>query len=258
MWFLQYVQRKDYDDHSSDDVPFTAGISKYRSPLSHSFLCMYIGQTILTIVNYLLLTFKVMIVIMMESLTIVIASTLFGVQHSGISSLRVKNYIIDRWGKETYSHIFTITSIITFLIAFLSMNFWDWLYFLFTPQLVIIPLFILGVAFLLSGVAIATAASKVISVSTVADMRTDREPELIKDGIYSRIRHPLYLATILSLIALILLYPFLPVIVFSISMIVYTLIGAFLEERKLIVFYGNQYRNYMNKAGFILPKIARH
>ncbi|MGY5877067.1 MAG: isoprenylcysteine carboxylmethyltransferase family protein [Candidatus Thorarchaeota archaeon] len=193
----------------------------------------------------------------MEYVLVILGVTIFGLQHSGISALRVKDGIIDRWGKETYANIFNITSIITITIAFLSMNFWDWLYFLTLPELVQPILVLLGVVLFIVGAIIAMAASKVISVSTVADMRTDREPELITDGVYARVRHPLYLATILILMALMMLYPFPTVIIFSIGLCVYTLIGSYFEERKLIRFYGDMYLEYKKTAGFILPKFRR-
>ncbi len=98
-------------------------------------------------------------------------------------------------------------------------------------------------------------ASRVISVSTVADMRTDRKTELVTDGIYSRVRHPLYLATLLMFSAFSLIYPFPVVFVFSLSMIIYTMIGAYFEERKLLKYYGDEYLEYKKTAGFILPKL---
>jgi protein-S-isoprenylcysteine O-methyltransferase Ste14 len=168
----------------------------------------------------------------------------------------VKERIIDRWGKEGYARIFNITSMLTLLAAFLSMNFWNWLYFIVDPTLIQPLLFIPGILFIIAGMIVASMASKVISVSTVADMRTDRKPELITGGLYARIRHPLYLATILIFVAMGLIYPFPIVIVFVLCMIVYTMIGAFFEERKLIRQYGEEYLNYKKHAGFILPKIS--
>jgi protein-S-isoprenylcysteine O-methyltransferase Ste14 len=190
-----------------------------------------------------------------EYIFIILASSLFGLQHSGLSTHRVKNRIIDRWGKEGYSRVFTITSIITLLIAFLSMNFWDWIYFITQPALIQPILFGLGILFGLAGAVLAMMASRVISVSTVADMRTDRKAELITNGIYSRVRHPLYLATVLAFSALAFIYPFPVVVVFALSMIGYTMIGAYFEERKLVIHYGAEYLNYKKTAGFILPKL---
>jgi protein-S-isoprenylcysteine O-methyltransferase Ste14 len=192
---------------------------------------------------------------LIEYAVIILASTLFGIQHSGISSIRVKDRIIDKWGKRGYANIFNATSVLTLLIAFLSMNFWNWLYFITDPMLVQPILFIVGVVLGVSGVIIAMRASKVISVSTVADMRTDRKSELITNGIYARVRHPLYLATVLVFGALAFLYPFLVVIVFALSMIAYTMIGAFFEERKLMIHYRQEYADYKKQAGFILPKM---
>ncbi len=192
---------------------------------------------------------------MIEYVLIILASSLFGIQHSGVSSLRVKSRVIDRCGKRGYALFFNTTSLLTLLLAFLSMNFWNWLYFLTEPALVQPILLIIGILLAVSGVIIAVQASKIISVSTVADMRTDRRPELVTDGIYARVRHPLYLATILVFSAMAFLYPFPVVIVFALSMIVYTIIGAFLEERKLLLHYGQEYRDYRKKAGFILPKL---
>jgi protein-S-isoprenylcysteine O-methyltransferase Ste14 len=193
----------------------------------------------------------------MEFIVVGIGVSIFGIQHSGLSALRVKNYMIDRWGKPGYANVYKTTSVITFVIAVLSMWFWDWLYFVFNPELVNIALFSLGVLSVLCSVTLSRAASQVISVSTVADMRTDRMPELVTDGIYSRIRHPLYLATILGLTGLALLYPFPRIVVFSVGMIIYTLLGSFLEERKLVLHYGDSYIEYRKQAGFIVPRF-RH
>ena len=193
---------------------------------------------------------------MIEYLIIVLACTLFGLQHSGMSTLRIKGKIIDRWGKGGYSRVFTISSIITLAIAFLSMNFWNWIYFILAPSSIQPLLLILGAIFGVSGVILAMMASRVISVSTVADMRTDRKAELVTNGIYSRVRHPLYLATILVLIALALVYPFPRVTVFASSLMFYTLVGAYFEERKLVLHYGDEYRKYRKTAGFILPKLV--
>jgi len=190
-----------------------------------------------------------------EYIVIIAASTLFGLQHSGLSALRVKEGIIDRWGKEGYARLFNTTSALTVLIAFLSMNYWDWVYFITQPTLIQPLLFILGMLAAIGGVILAMLASRVISVSTVADMRTDRKAELVTDGIYSRVRHPLYLATFLVFGALALLYPFPRVIVFSLCMIGYTMIGAYFEERKLVKHYGEEYLEYKKTAGFIIPKL---
>lgn len=191
---------------------------------------------------------------MLEYILIALGTTIFGLQHSGLSHLPVKHRIIDRFGKEGYALIFKVTSTVALGVAFLSMWFWDWLYFLDLSSVNLLSVF-LGAILIGFGLVVSTAASQIISVSTVADMRTDREPELITAGIYSRIRHPLYLATVAIFSGLAFLYPFPRVIAFSIAMSAYTIIGAVLEERKLIIQYGQDYEEYKKQAGFLLPRL---
>ncbi len=192
---------------------------------------------------------------MIEYLLIVLGVLIFGFQHSGISALRVKNRIIDRWGKAGYARLFNATSIVGIAIPFIAMNYWDWIYFILDPSLIRPLLFSSGAVLIIIGLMVTLMASRVISVSTVADMRTDRQAKLVTDGIYSRIRHPLYLATILLLLGLAAVYPFDRVIVFSITLSAYVIIGAYFEERKLVIHYGQEYLDYRKQAGFMLPRI---
>ncbi|NWF96647.1 MAG: isoprenylcysteine carboxylmethyltransferase family protein [Candidatus Thorarchaeota archaeon] len=194
---------------------------------------------------------------MADLLLTVFGVLVFGLQHSGVSALRVKSRIIDRWGKSVYARLFNLTSVAALLFAFLLMDFWDWFYFISVPSSVNYILMLGGIALVVTGILLSAAASRVLSVSTVADMRTDRMPELVTTGVYSRMRHPLYLATIILLAALVLIYPFANVAAFSISLGVYVLIGAYLEERKLVLHYGQEYIDYRKQAGFMLPRLRR-
>ncbi len=193
---------------------------------------------------------------MLEYMWIILGVTLFGLQHSGLSHLPVKQRIIDRWGKNGYAIIFEATSVIALSVAFLSMWFWDWFYFLDVASVNWLSVSF-GAILIGFGLVVATAASQIISVTTVADMRTDRQPELVTHGIYSRIRHPLYLATVAIFSGLAFIYPFPRVILFSIAMSTYTIIGAVLEERKLIIHYDEEYEKYKEQAGFLLPRLRR-
>ncbi len=193
---------------------------------------------------------------MFEHLAIVASVTFFGIQHSGISALRVKHRIIDRWGQKGYSRIFNVTSVLALIPTSLSLNYSDWLYFIQAPELVNPLLFLSGVILLALGVVVAILASRSISVSTVADMRTDRKPALVTGGLYARMRHPLYLATILFLLSLIAFYPFSNILTFSLAFVAYVVIGAYLEERKLVVQYGPEYITYQKTTGFLLPRLG--
>jgi len=190
---------------------------------------------------------------LMEYLFILFWVMIFGLQHSGLSALRIKSGIITRWASSGYSKIYKITSVLALLPPFFAMNFWDWLYFLHSPELLTPLILAIAAGLIIPGIAIASLASRALSVSSVADMRTDRQPELVTRGIYSRIRHPMYLATILLFLGLIAVYPFPRVAVFSLSFCLYILIGAKLEERKLVIRYGQEYLDYRKRAGSMLP-----
>jgi protein-S-isoprenylcysteine O-methyltransferase Ste14 len=194
--------------------------------------------------------------IVLEQVLVIFGVSIFGVQHSGVSALRIKNRIIEKFGKEGYSRIYSITSILALLASFVLINHWQWLYFITNPELVNLIFLLPGILLIIIGVVIASLASREISVSTVADMRSDRKPQLVTSGIYGKTRHPLYLATILMFLGLGLIYPVLNVILYSISMSIYILIGTYLEERKLILHYGQEYLDYKEKAGFLFPKTS--
>ncbi|MFQ5822115.1 MAG: methyltransferase family protein [Candidatus Heimdallarchaeota archaeon] len=192
---------------------------------------------------------------MLDYLIIVIGVAVFGFQHSGLSALRVKSRIIKRWGLKGYARLFTATSVLALLITVSAINFSNWFYFITSPDHLNLSLFLPGVALAGLGVAIAAAAANVLNLSTVADMRSNRKDILKTSGIYAYIRHPLYLAAILLFCGLALIYPFFKMITFAVSFCCYVLIGAYLEERKLILKYGKDYLEYRKKVGFMIPKL---
>jgi len=104
------------------------------------------------------------------------------------------------------------------------------------------------------GSLIARAGIQVLGVNVIADMNPDRTSKLVISGIYAKIRHPLYLAALLLFGGLILIYPFPKMITFAGAFCGYVLIGAYLEERKLILQYGQTYLDYRNQVGFMIPK----
>jgi protein-S-isoprenylcysteine O-methyltransferase Ste14 len=74
--------------------------------------------------------------------------------------------------------------------------------------------------------------------------------ELDTSGISSVVRHPWYLALLLLIWA----RPLDPsVIVLNAVFSVYIVIGAFLEERKLVREFGDKYRDYQQRVSMLLP-----
>ena len=194
---------------------------------------------------------------MVDLLLIFLSVLGFGLQHSGLSALPIKYRIIDRWGKLGYSRLYSITSAIMLIFPLLLVGIDTWLYLVFNPGYIFLPWVLGGIGFIVISGIIGLKALAVIDISTVADMRTDRKPALITTGIYRYIRHPLYFALVIAFVGLLLIFPFANVAVFSLSLLGYLLVGAYLEEQKLVRYYGDEYLTYRKQAGFLIPRIRQ-
>jgi protein-S-isoprenylcysteine O-methyltransferase Ste14 len=86
-------------------------------------------------------------------------------------------------------------------------------------------------------------------------IRQLRETETIEtlktDGFYAVVRHPLYLLSILfMLLNPVMSIQWLILTLFSTS---YFIVGAIVEEKRLIESHGEEYISYMKKAPFMIP-----
>ncbi len=79
--------------------------------------------------------------------------------------------------------------------------------------------------------------------------------DLVVNGIYRHVRHPLYSGTLLFAIGFFLLFPTESFAVFLISMGIYLPIGIFFEEKKLTDEFGAKYREYKKKTSRLIPWI---
>jgi len=79
------------------------------------------------------------------------------------------------------------------------------------------------------------------------------QKELVTSGVYGIVRHPMYLAGIV-------IFTFNPhITVNSLTMTVladlYFTFGMFIEERRFLRIYGDQYREYMKRVPGMIPKL---
>lgn len=79
------------------------------------------------------------------------------------------------------------------------------------------------------------------------------EKELVTDGVYGVVRHPMYLAGIIA-------FTFNPnITVNSLTVTVladlYFLWGVFIEERRMLEIFGDQYREYMKRVPRLIPRM---
>ncbi len=77
--------------------------------------------------------------------------------------------------------------------------------------------------------------------------------ELKVDGIHKYMRHPLYTGTLLFIWGLFFIFPFLNNIIAVVSITAYILIGISYEEQKLIIEFGDSYKDYCLKVPRLIP-----
>ena len=82
--------------------------------------------------------------------------------------------------------------------------------------------------------------------------------KLITTGPYRRVRHPLYTATLLFLVGLVLVSDNWLFLVILLIMIPGIYVRIEKEERMLIEEFGDEYRAYMKRTGRLLPRFRSH
>jgi len=82
----------------------------------------------------------------------------------------------------------------------------------------------------------------------------DEVKKLIMGGIYSKIRHPIYLGRILLNVGFLIIIPILPMLIIAIAFILVWFLLALYEETVLIKKFGKKYKKYKKKVPMFIPK----
>ena len=80
---------------------------------------------------------------------------------------------------------------------------------------------------------------------------------LQQKGLHNYVRHPLYLGTLLFVWGLFLMFPLVSNLSACIVITAYVLIGIQLEEKKLILEFGEDYRSYKKAVPMLVPGSTR-
>jgi len=84
------------------------------------------------------------------------------------------------------------------------------------------------------------------------------KPEVIRKGVFSIVRHPVYLGEILLYMGLIFFSLSIASIVVWLLAIIFLYYISRYEEKILLDYFGDQYRSYMKEVPMWLPRIFRH
>lgn len=76
--------------------------------------------------------------------------------------------------------------------------------------------------------------------------------DIFEGGIFTVTRHPWYLGTLLLIWSVLQNYTLAEFLV-GLILSIYLVVGSLLEERKILVVYGDRYRQYQQKVSMLLP-----
>jgi protein-S-isoprenylcysteine O-methyltransferase Ste14 len=86
------------------------------------------------------------------------------------------------------------------------------------------------------------------------DVSLKGEEELITDGPFRYVRHPIYALSMLLMICSAIVVPTLPMLVVAAVHLVLMQLKARNEENHLLTVHGDQYRRYLARTGRFFPK----
>jgi protein-S-isoprenylcysteine O-methyltransferase Ste14 len=83
------------------------------------------------------------------------------------------------------------------------------------------------------------------------------KPRVIREGVFSLVRHPIYLGAILLYLGLLVFsFSIISVIIWMIIIAFYYYISKY-EEKLLIQKYGNNYEEYVKEVPMLIPRLKR-
>ena len=86
------------------------------------------------------------------------------------------------------------------------------------------------------------------------DMSEKNRAALITDGLYERVRHPIYALQILLMICTTIVLPTWPMLAVAVAHVIVMATKARNEERHLLSLHGKRYAEYMARTGRFLPR----
>lgn len=190
---------------------------------------------------------------------ILIAVLVYGALHSWLASLGIKARLRARYGETAdrfYRIVYNLFAILTLLpVLILPVALVDKEIYRIPFPWVILSLLgqILAVLILLAGV-LQTGVLSFLGVCQFIRCEGEEEHSLVVSGLYKWVRHPLYSAGLVF----VWLMPAMSwnLLALNIGITTYIIMGAVLEERKLVIEYGVQYEAYRRQTPMLIPGLG--
>lgn len=178
--------------------------------------------------------------------------------HSLLADRRIKDLIMDnlKLDKQKYRLLYNFLAIATLLIPlYLQLTINSKLLFLSKGILQVVAL-----ALSTTGVWVIMRAMKVYNGRKFLGLKPEAEEDqhLVTSGLNAYVRHPLYSGTLLILMGYFLFNPKHSSLILLTVSVLYIIVGAKLEERKLTKVFGDVYKEYRKKVPMLIPNLFRH
>ncbi len=168
--------------------------------------------------------------------------------HSLLAADRLKSWFSTRWYRLVYS-LWSTISIVPIVLLVKSAE----------PQLLFQPFALsraIGTIVVTVGALVVLGSFRFLSGLEFLGFQKPRtEPGLVTNGLHARVRHPIYSGTVLVFLGMLIFWPDMSFLVSNLALIVYLPIGIFLEEKKLLKLFGEQYRDYKQRVPAIVPRL---
>lgn len=192
---------------------------------------------------------------MREYVVLGILWSLFCLFHSLLASLWVKRKAMQRLKKNFiyYRLFYTIFAFITFSIVIAyQANVTPILLFKSTTFSNITGAFICLTGLLVMGICIRKYFMSLSGLKSLY-LQEDASATLMISGIHTIVRHPLYLGTFLAIWGYFIFLPYASTLIANTIITVYTLIGIYWEEEKLVHQFGDSYITYKKNVPALIP-----
>ena len=200
---------------------------------------------------------------MMGTIYIIIASILWGVVHSILASHAFKHVVRSVFGPLVFYRLYRLSYNLFAMASFfpiilMLITFPDRLLYSIPAPWVYVTTFVQGLAaFALIAGVMQTGPLEFAGLAQLSPAYGDSKPAgLVVDGLYAYVRHPLYSAGLVF----IWLSSEMSVnrLVLWLILSLYIIIGAYFEERKLLVDFGAAYAEYKVNTPMLIPSWRRN
>ena len=179
--------------------------------------------------------------------------TLYFILHSLLAAEHVKHWLqrVSGLSAQVYRIVYNVFNFLGLIVLLWFQN--------RTRSILLFPgnlaSAIAGVLITIAGLVLMIQSAREYHLPSFLGFTKETYMPLQVKGLHKYMRHPLYSGTLLFFIGICIAFPFSKNWLLLLLMIVYLFIGMWLEEKKLIHVFGDEYRDYMKRVKRLIPRI---